>query len=314
MKKMKIFKKYLNEGTNTITIEDEEGKNKVTYFIEPWIREKFDTKVIPDLKKKDKDSVICIDGSEGSGKSTLGLQLCRYVDPTFNLSRVVFTPEEFRDAIYKAKKGQAIMFDEAFTGFSSRASLSGVNKTLVSLMMQLRQKNLFIAIVLPTIFLLDKYISLFRTRVLIHVYEVRGRRGFYKVYSSRKKKELIFNKKAKVYSYGVNTKLRGRFYGVFALGGEDEEKAYRKKKEVSLKKSEQNMMTSSGVKYRMQRDVMVFILRKELKLSYKKIESLLSSYDFDISYVQIRSICIKFGDKEVLDENKTEKSDVDTKK
>jgi ABC-type antimicrobial peptide transport system ATPase subunit len=81
--------------------------------------------------------------TKNSGKSTLGLQLCKYVDPTFNLSRVVFTPEEFREVVYKAKSNQAIMFDEAFTGFSSRASLSGVNKTLISLMMQIRQMNFF---------------------------------------------------------------------------------------------------------------------------------------------------------------------------
>lgn len=165
-------------------------EKNVSFFLEDWVKKSFDNKVIPDLKKKDKDCTIVIDGVEGSGKSTLGLQICAYIDPSFNLSRVVFTPEEFREAIYKAKPSQAIMYDEAFTGFSSRASLSGINKTLISLMMQIRQKNLFIIIVLPTIFLLDKYISLFRTRALFHVYENKGRRGYYRVYFSKKKKDV----------------------------------------------------------------------------------------------------------------------------
>jgi hypothetical protein len=251
--------------------------------------------------------------THNSGKSTLGLQWCKYIDPSFDLKRVVFTPEEFREAIYKAKKGQAIMFDEAFTGFSSRASLSGVNKTLISLMMQIRQKNLFIVIVLPTVFLLDKYISLFRTRVLVHVYENKGRRGFFRVYSSSKKRYLIMDKKARTYSYGVWTNKKGRFYGVFALGDSNEEKKYRDKKVKALETAEKNPMTSSAVKYREQRDIMIYVLRKELKLSYRKIENMLSDFGFDVSFRQIASICAKFGDKESKEEEKEEKSDENTK-
>jgi len=274
----------------------------IQYFIEDWIKKRFDNKILPDLHKKDKDCVIAIDGMEGSGKSTIGLQWCKYIDPDFNLERVVFTPEEFRKAIYKAKKGQAIMFDEAFSGFSSRAALSGVNKTLISLMMQIRQKNLFIVIVLPTIFLLDKYISLFRTRVLIHVYENKGRRGFFRVYSKDKKRQLIMDKKARTYSYGVRSKKKGRFYGVFALGDKEEEKRYRNKKVEALEQSEKNPMTSSAIKYREQRDIMLYIL-----LGYRKLENLLGTFDFEISYRQIASICSKFGDKEEKEEENSDK-------
>jgi hypothetical protein len=287
-----------NYGINTVSITDPKTKKEITYFLEPWIRSKFDSKIIPELHKKDKDCIIAVDGKEGAGKSTLGLQICKYIDASFNLSRVVFTPDEFREAIYKAEKGQAIMFDEAFTGFSSRASLSGVNRTLVSLMMQIRQKNLFIVIILPTIFLLDRYISIFRTRVLIHVYENKGRRGFFRVYSSKKKRQLILHKDAKVYAYGIKSNKKGRFYGVFALGDEKEEAKYRKKKLEALNSAEHNPMTSTGVKYREQRDIMIYVLRKELKKSYKKIESLLNDYNFDVTYAQIRNVCIKFGDKE----------------
>jgi len=291
-----------NYGTNTVKIVDPKTKKEVSYYLEPWVREKFDKKVIPELKTKDKDFFAAFDGIEGSGKSTIAMQWCKYIDPSFNLSRVVFTPDEFREAIFKAKKSQAVLFDEAFTGFSSRASLSGVNKTLVSLMMQIRQKNLFVAIVLPTIFLLDKYISIFRTRVLVHVYENKGRRGFFRVYSSKKKRQLILHKDSRVYSYGIRTKKKGRFYGVFALGGEEEEKEYRKKKAKALENAEKNPMAKGAIKYREQRDIMIHVLRKELKLSYKKLEELLNDYDFDVSYVQIRNICVKLGDKDKEEE------------
>ncbi|HED06271.1 MAG TPA: hypothetical protein ENI61_06280 [Ignavibacteria bacterium] len=297
---------------NVVTIINPKTKKEVSFFIEPWIKNRFDKKIIPDLEEKNKDCVIVIDGKEGSGKSTLGLQWCKYIDPSFNLSRVVFSPEEFREAIYKAKKGQSVMFDEAFTGFSSRSALSGVNRTLNSLMMQIRQKNLFVVIILPTFFLLDKYISLFRARVLVHVYENSGRRGFFRVYSSNKKRLLIMDKKARTYSYGIRTKKKGRFYGVFALCDCEDEKTYIDNKLKALEMTEKNPISSSGVKYREQRDLILYILRKETKMSYRQMETMLNGFDFDISYRQIASICVKFGDKmkevDIIDEKKQESS------
>ena len=37
----------------------------IQYFLEDWIKGRFDNKIIPDLHKKDKDCVIAIDGAEG---------------------------------------------------------------------------------------------------------------------------------------------------------------------------------------------------------------------------------------------------------
>lgn len=107
-------------GTNVVTIKDPKSGKEISYFLEPWIKKKFDEKIIPDIQKKDKDCIIAFDGKEGSGKTTIALQWCKYVDQSFNLNRICFTPEEFRESVYKAKKNQAIMFDEAFTGFSSK--------------------------------------------------------------------------------------------------------------------------------------------------------------------------------------------------
>lgn len=270
--------------------------------MEDWIHKSFIKKIIPDLRKNDKDCILVVDGKEGTGKSTIGLQFCKLIDPTFNLKKVVFTPEEFKQVIYDAKNGEAIMYDEAFTGFSSRASLSGINRMLISLMMQIRQKNLFIVIVLPTIFLLDKYISLFRTRCLIHVYENKGRRGFYKVYFERKKRQLIMAKEARTYSYGIKSKKKGRFYGVFALGDKEEEKKYRTKKLKALEQAEANPMNASVVKYREQRDIMVYALRKNLKMSYRSLALLLDDIGLGVSYRQIATICAKFGDIPTKDE------------
>lgn len=293
--------------TKLIHVKDPKTNFEIEYAMDVRLRKNLDNGIIPDLKTKDKDCFLVLDGKEGSGKSTLAMQIGKYVDPTLNLERIVFSPDDFREAILKAKKGQCIIYDEAFTGFSSRSSLSPINRVLVSLAMQMRQKNLFIIIVLPTIFLLDKYIAIFRTRALIHVYEISRKksksnqtRGYFKVFNSDKKRLLIL-KGQKTMTYkikGLYTRFRGRFYGKFALGSPEVEIKYRIKKEKALADSEKTSMNSAQVKYKDQRDLLIWMLRKHLKLSYRELSEMFNEYDLALSYVQIRSLCLKYGDKE----------------
>jgi hypothetical protein len=292
-------------------IESKDIKKEIDapYYIAPKLKNRLDKKIIAELEKTNHDYVMVIDGREGSGKSTLAFQIGKYVDPSLDLSRIAFNPEQFRETIFKAKKNQCVIYDEAITGFSSRASLSGVNRVLISLMMQMRQKNLFVIIVLPTYFLLDKYVALFRARVLIHVYESYGKRGYFKVYNYKQKKDLYLLGKI-TYSYvpkKVKTRFRGRFYGVFALGDSKVEDKYNKLKEKALIESEKNPMSAGQVKYREQRDICIYVLRKTGRLTYRQISNFMNDYDFDISYAQVRNICAKFGDKEAEDELNKEK-------
>ncbi len=292
------------DGNEIVTITDPNTGYESTYSMSIRLKRNLDDKIIPSLHSKDKDYVIVVDGKEGSGKSTFAFQMGKYVDNGLNLSKVVFGPEEFREAILKAKKGECIIYDEAFTGFSSRSSLSPVNKVLVSLSMQMRQKNLFIIIVLPTIFLLDKYMALFRANSLIHVHEAKGRngkpsrRGYFRLYNFEKKKKLILGG-AKTMSYrvkGLHTRFKGRFYGKFALGDEEMDKKYRKQKEEALANSEKTSMTSAQVRYREQRDLILYLLRKNTKMKYQEISNLLLDYDIEMSFQQVAKICAKFGD------------------
>jgi len=295
--------------TNTnvsVKVKDEKNGFEISYSMDLRLRKNIDEKVKPALQKKDKDYIICIDGNEGSGKSWFGFQIGKYIDPSLGLSRVVFNAEQFRQAVFKAKKGQVVIYDEAFTGLSSRASLSGINRALVSLMMQMRQKNLCIILILPTFFLLDKYAALFRSKVLFHVYENSGRRGYFRLYNSRLKKYLYLTGK-KDYSYKVRTRFKGRFYGKFALGDESVEKKYREMKAKALEETEKAPMTAGQVKYREQRDILIYLFRKFSGLPYEKIETLLGDYDLEMSAVQLRNVCAKFGDKGHINSEKHKK-------
>ncbi len=287
------------DGNKVVQVVDPKTGYVSEYSMSIKLRNNLDEKVRPDLLKKDKDCFIVVDGAEGSGKSTLAIQIGKYVDPSLDLSRVVFSAEDFRERILKAKRGQCVIYDEAFTGLSSRASLSMINKVLISLTMQMRQKNLFIIIVLPSYFLLDKYIALFRARALVHVFESKGRRGYFKIYN-RKKKLYLYLAGQKTYSYNhkeVRTNFKGRFYGKFALGDDQMELLYRKKKEKALGDTENNPMSAGQVKYKQQRDILLWRLRSEVKMTYQQLEEYLDEYGFSINYSQIRNICVKFGDK-----------------
>lgn len=300
-------------ASSIVKVTDPKTNFEIEYYMDTRLVKNIRDKIMKDLEKKDKDCVLVIDGHEGSGKSTLAMQIGKFADPTLSLERIVFGPDQFREAILKAKKGQVIIYDEAFTGFSSRNSLSPINKVLVSLAMQMRQKNLFIIIVLPTIFLLDKYMAMFRTKALIHVFENKGVRGYFRIYNREKKKWLIL-RGAKTMSYkhkGLYTKFNGRFYGKFAIGPPEVEEGYRKNKETALADSEKTSMTSAQVKFREQRDLMIFLFKKNSKMTYMEIENLLADYELMISYQQIGKICAKFGNVEEIDNlnsNKIEES------
>lgn len=206
--------------------------------------------------QKDEDYFLAVDGEEGGGKSVLTMQLAKFVDPSFCLERVVFTPDAFQKAIMDAKKGQAVVFDEAFRGLSSRNALGEVNKLLVGLMMECRQKNLFVFVVMPSFFLLDKYPALWRCKGLFHVYRRDSKRGFW-MFFNKKKKKLLYLKGKSTYSYGFpKTGFRGRFLEQYVI---DEEEYREKKKKAFL----QTSRSTRAETYLGHRNILLWFLHKE---------------------------------------------------
>jgi hypothetical protein len=181
--------------------------------------------------KQDWDCVFLVDGTEGGGKSVLAQQGAYEVDPSFHISRIAFTPEEFKTAILNANKYQAVIYDEAYTGLSSRGTMSDINKTLVSMLAEIRQKNLFVFIVMPTFFDLDKYAAIWRSRGLLHVYTDKGYgRGYFSYYNKDRKKNLYILGK-KFYDYKKpRPNFRGRFTSYYTV----DETEYRARKLKAL--------------------------------------------------------------------------------
>lgn len=185
--------------------------------------------------KKDWDMVFLYDGYEGSGKSVKAMQDAYFCDPTLSLDRVTFSPWEFSKAIKGADKYQAVIYDEAFTGFLSRQTMTLINTILVKMLAEIRQKNLFVFIVMPSFFDIDRYVSLWRSRALIHVYiGDNHQRGYFSFYNHERKKDLYMMGK-KHYSYAKPApNFIGRFTNYYPL----DEKAYRQKKNDALTRKE----------------------------------------------------------------------------
>jgi hypothetical protein len=125
---------------------------------------------------------------------------------------------------------------------------------------------------MPTFFLLDKYVVLWRARGLFHVYKKKGKRGFWMYFNEEKKKRLYLEGK-KLYSYKwPRSSFMGRFYNQYTVN----EQAYRDKKSMSLNSKPHEV---KGNKYMQQRNILFYIMY----------------HDFQKSLEQISRICKKRG-------------------
>jgi len=284
-----------------VIVPVEFNNKKITITCDNWLYKSIQT-IKQNVHKKDKDRVTVVDGAEGGGKSVFAMQYGKLLDPTLCLDRICFNPKEFHDAVVKAKKGQCVIYDEAFTGLSSRSSLAEVNRSLVSLMMEMRQKNLFVIIVMPTIFLLDKYAALWRAKELFHIYTKDGKRGRW-VYFNHKKKKLLYMTGRKYYEYNFpKSKRRGKFKDTYVI----DELEYRAKKSDSLKNK--SKITKSE-NFKKQRDVLFNLLNRKYGIPQLDISKACRKFGFVISRNRISELVAEIDKKyppDTSNESKTQ--------
>lgn len=268
-----------------------------SYHIDDKLKVKWDKIKDGKLKKEDDDRVFIVDGRERSGKSVFAFQQACYIDPSLvgDLSRVCFTPEEFLHAIRNTKSEdgstKCIMFDEAFRGLASRATMSKVNKQINQALMEVGQKNLVLWIILPSFFMLDIYPAMLRSNALFHIKkDKKGNSRSFHVYSSKKKNQLYQLGVRKGWSYNVRTKFKGRFSKKMP-GGMEFDKAYRKKKEDSINETG-DFETKKDIesKFKEQRDILLTHLMEKEDLSLRKGKEYLKTIGIDISFDHIGEI------------------------
>lgn len=219
-----------------------------------------------------------------SGKSVFAMQIAKVLDPNFSVDNIAFTPTEFVKKIVNSKKHQCIVFDEAFTGLSSRSSLSEVNQLMVSLMMEMRQRNLFVIIVLPTIFLLERYVVLHRSKCLFHVYiNKKGERGNW-IFFNRNRMKLIYISGKKFYSYSAaKAQIWGEFKDIYTV----DERTYRENKWRALQGKDRN---NKRDRYKTQRDRMIHLMYTEKIYNQVEMSKMFKKYKIDLSRSSIKDV------------------------
>lgn len=226
------------------------------------------------VKTADMDRVYVVDGREGYGKSTFAMQLGYYLDPNLSLDNIVFSSKQFKERIRNAKKFSVIIWDECFKGLSSKGSLSRENKEIVSLLQECRQRNLFIFLVLPSIFLLEKYPAIFRSEALYHISAVKRNKKlrFVKVFNYSNKKLLyLLGKSMMDYSKPRIVRAKYRFYG--KIPPTIDKSKYDAKKLEAFRSSDKQ--GEREIRPQQQRDWLYYTLNKEYGLSYREIEEIM---------------------------------------
>jgi hypothetical protein len=257
-------------------------------YIDDRLKTNIDEKIIPDLKKKDFDVVFGIVGRERVGKSTFaqtfGGYIAKQLGTTFDLTNVCMSPIELQKRIENASKNEVIIYDEAHRGMASSRSLSEVNNILRNLFMEMGQLNLCVIIVLPSFFMLDKYIAIHRCRGLFYVYK----RSFW-VYYNEDAKRILYIKGKK--NMDMNCMrfpmLRGRCYAKSPINFE----LYTQKKKDSFHNVEK---ATKADRFMAQRDDLIHYLYQKENLSQKDISNLLESYKNPLSQQEISDIIAKF--------------------
>lgn len=137
--------------------------------------------------RQNKNFLIFISGSTGSGKSYSSLKIAEDMDEEFNIERVVFSGLELMNLINSGslKKGSCIVFEEAGIGMSSKSWQSVTNKMLNFLIQTFRHRNFILIFNSPYMDFVDA-----STRRLFHA-ELRTISINFKLKKCKLKPELL---------------------------------------------------------------------------------------------------------------------------
>lgn len=209
------------------------GGNAMGFTMDNYLVRNINDYLIKAVKNK-WDGCMLFTGMEGSGKTTLAGACAALIDPNFSLDSVVFTVQQFFDAVDKAPPESVILWDEMVFGGLSTEALSSIQTALIKKMTTIRKKRLYIFLVIPSIFLLRMYFAIFRTRAMIDCYSPDGiERGKFRFYSFDTKRKLFFHGKKTWNMMATKADFFGSFVNTDGYFYDLEE--YDEKKEAAIK-------------------------------------------------------------------------------
>lgn len=128
---------------------------------------------------RDKDFVCLVTGGEGNGKSSLAVEMARYVDKEFDVQKqVAMSYEDVIRTADELDEGQALVIDEGIEMLLSRNHAKKKNKIILEWFREVRAKNLFFFICMPKFKEVDKPIRDDRAHTLVRCVD-QGRGHFF---------------------------------------------------------------------------------------------------------------------------------------
>lgn len=109
------------------------------------------------ILKKNKNMILFIVGSTGSGKSYSAMKLAKNIDHSFHVGRVCFTAEEFMKLLKEGnlKKGSVVIWDELGVDYDARKFMSIQNRVIGYILQTFRHRNLCVIMTLPVLKMSD---------------------------------------------------------------------------------------------------------------------------------------------------------------
>jgi len=123
----------------------------------------------------DQDSLILLDGNEGSGKSQtarqIGYVLSKHAGTPFGVENIHQTAEDYIRFAAQAQRGSVVILDEGRDVLNRRRSMSTSNTEFTNYTSRNRADNLFQIICLPSYHDIDSNIAKHRAKFLIHCFK-----------------------------------------------------------------------------------------------------------------------------------------------
>ena len=282
--KIKVFETPLSQIKKGDKVVCDSGTILVKSIKKIGLKKTYDIKVYPNHNFYLANGIL----THNCGKSTFAFQMAKYVDPNFTIDDIYMTGLQLKKGIEKPGGSKVKVFDEAYVGLSSRGSMSKINKMLIDMCVQMRQRNLFVIMVIPSFFFLDRYIKDHRANCLVHIYFTRD--GTYRRIFSVLNRDFILKLKlngqknldyAKTLSM-MSDECKGLFGKTYTI----DKIAYLKKKDDALKGAQDDDV-DKGIH---ERNQLIFFMYKELKISPEKLKLRLEKIGFKLSARQIRRI------------------------
>lgn len=161
------------EGQRSVKVENVDlivhssGKPYARYLMEGMME-----RIVEDMHanvEEEFDNIVCVVGSEGTGKSHMSYHIGKSFDPGFDLSRsLVYSWKKFLQSVVEDPQ-KVYWFDEAVLVASGRDWMKESNKMLMQALQIIRSMRLTMIFCIPSFDNIDVYIRLFRTRYLLIV-------------------------------------------------------------------------------------------------------------------------------------------------